>query len=99
MERAALRIVQLGAIAVVLAASPREVFDLDRFLVPKELVLHATALLAGLLLFRRIRFTRVDWFLLAYLLLSSVSVVFATNPWMGMRAVALSASGVMLFWI
>jgi len=99
MERAALRIVQLGAIAVVLAASPREVFDLDRFLVPKELVLHATALLAGLLLFRRIRFTRIDWFLLAYLLLSAVSVIFATNPWMGMRAVALSASGVMLFWI
>ncbi|HEV7241715.1 MAG TPA: O-antigen ligase family protein [Thermoanaerobaculia bacterium] len=99
MERAALRIVQLGAIAIVLAASPREVFDLDRFLVPKEVVLHATALLAGLLVFRKIRFTRVDWILLAYLLLSAVSVVFATNRWVGMRAVALSASGVMLFWI
>ena len=27
-----------------------------------------------------------------YLLLSAVSVVFATNPWVGVRAVALSAS-------
>lgn len=99
MGRGTLRIVQLGAVAVVVAATPREVFDLDRFLVPKEIVLHATAVLAGLFALRRIALARIDWLLLGYLLLSAVSVVFATNPWVGMRAVALSASAVMLFWI
>jgi O-antigen ligase len=94
-----LRIVQLGAILVVLAVTPREVFDLDRFLVPKELVLHATALLAGLFALRRIVLSRIDWLLLGYLLLSALSVVFAQNPWIGIRAVALSASAVLLFWI
>jgi O-antigen ligase len=98
-SRVALRILQLGAIAVVLAVTPREVFDLDRFLVPKELVLHATAVLAGLFALRRIVLSRIDWLLLGYLLLSALSVVFATNPWIGIRAVALSASAVMLFWI
>jgi O-antigen ligase len=95
----ALRILQLGAIAIVLAASPREVFDLDRFLVPKELVLHATAFAAGWFVLRRIALTRIDWLLLGYLAASAVSVVFAQNVWIGMRAVALSASAVMLFWI
>src|SRR3954467_6081287 len=41
-------LLQVGAIAVVFAASPTRAFDLDRFLAPKELVLHLTALLAGL---------------------------------------------------
>ncbi len=99
MGRGTLRIVQLGAVAVVVAATSREVFDLDRFLVPKEIVLHATAVLGGLFALRRIALARIDWLLLGYLLLSAVSVVFATNPWVGMRAVALSASAVMLFWI
>ncbi len=99
VSRVALRILQLGAIAVVLAVTPREVFDLDRFLVPKELVLHGTALLAGLFALRRIVLSRLDWLLLGYLLLSALSVAFATNPWIGTRAVALSASAVLLFWI
>jgi O-antigen ligase len=99
VERKALRVLQLGAIAVVLAASPREVFDLDRFLVPKEIALHATALLAGLFVLRRIALARVDFLLLGYLGLSAASVVFATNRWIGIRAVTLSASAVMLFWI
>ncbi|HET8774537.1 MAG TPA: O-antigen ligase family protein [Thermoanaerobaculia bacterium] len=99
MIRVALRILQLGAFAVVLAASPREVFDLDRFLVPKELVLHGTALLAGAFALRRIALSRVDWLLLGYLLLSALSAVFAANPWIGVRAVALSASAVLLFWV
>ncbi len=99
MERGALRVVQLGAVAIVLAVSPREVFDLDRFLVPKELVLHATVFIAGWLVLRRIALTRIDWLLLGYLALSALSVVFAANIWIGMRAVGLSASAVMLFWI
>src|SRR5205807_9137 len=46
-ERLALRIVQAGAIAVVILSSTLTMFDLDRFFVPKELALHVTAVAAG----------------------------------------------------
>lgn len=92
------RVLQLGAIAVVLAVSTFFAFELDRFFVPKELVLHATAVIAGLLAIRRIELTRIDWLLLGFLALSIASAVFATNPWLAARAVAISASGVLLFW-
>jgi O-antigen ligase len=100
-ERLALRIVQLGALAAVLAASTYKVFELDRFFVPKELVLHAVALLAGLLTvaaFRRVAFTRVDLLLLGFLVLGALSAGLATNPWTAARALAISVSGVALFW-
>ena len=100
-ERLAARVMQLGAIAAVLAVSTHKVFELDRFLVPKELVLHATALLAGVLSVRAVRRTaasRVDLLLVAYLLLGALSAAAATNPWLGFRAFAVSASAVVLFW-
>ena len=93
MTRGTLRILQLGAIAVILAVTPREVFDLDRFLVPKEIVLHATALLAGLFVLRRIALSRLDWLLLTFVGLSALSVVFATNRWIGPRADAQRVGG------
>lgn len=99
MGRGTLGILQLGAVAVILAVTPREVFDLDRFLVPKEIALHATAFLAGLFVLRRITLSRIDWLLAAFLGWSALSVVFATNRWIGIRAVTLSASAVLLFWI
>lgn len=95
MPRAALRVIQLGAIAVVLAVTTLNVFELDRFFVPKELVLHATAIVAALLVIRRIQATRL---LSLFLLVSAVSAVFATNPWLAMRAIAITASGILLFW-
>lgn len=99
-ERLALRVVQSGAIAVVLVATTHRMFDLDRFFVPKELVLHVTALLAGLLVLRSIRLTsRVDLALAGYLLLSGISALFAQNPYLAVRALAVSASGVVLFWV
>ncbi|HJT15988.1 MAG TPA: O-antigen ligase family protein [Thermoanaerobaculia bacterium] len=101
MRTAALRVLQIGAIAAVLVVSTQTVFDLDRFLVPKELVLHATALVAALLGFgalRRLTFTRGDWLLALYLLLSAISAALATNRWLGFRAFALSASAVLIFW-
>src|SRR6266849_3706742 len=45
----ALRVVQIGAIAAVLIVLPNPSFDLDRFLIPKELVLHITAVITSLL--------------------------------------------------
>ena len=94
-------LLQLGAIAVVFAASPTRAFDLDRFLVPKELALHVTALLAGLVAIRSVRRSKGSWIDLAlgvYLMLSVLSAFFATNPWLAARAVALSASALVLYW-
>jgi O-antigen ligase len=97
----ALRVIQIGAIAAVLVVLPNPSFELDRFLAPKELVLHITAVIAGLLALRSIRrvsMTRVDWLLIAYLAVSAASAVLATNRWLGLRALAVSASGIVLFW-
>src|SRR5215212_6987680 len=95
MPRVALRVIQLGAIAVVLAVTTLHAFELDRFFVPKELVLHVTAVVAALCVIPRIQVTRL---LAAFLLVSAISAVFATNPWLAMRAVAITASGILLFW-
>src|SRR5688572_21396791 len=101
-DRAPLLVLQLGAIAVVIAASTHRGFDLDRFLIPKELVLHATAALAGLVALgaiRSMKITKIDWLLCIYLGLSAISAVFATNHWLAARALAISISGVLVFWI
>src|SRR5512146_2712369 len=86
--RLALRVMQLGAIAVVFAATTRTLFELDRFLIPKELALHATAAIAGLLMLRAIGrsdLTRIDLLLAAYVLLSGVSAALAANRWLALR--------------
>src|SRR3954447_11465144 len=85
----ALREVQIGAIAVVVAVTTFHAFELDRFFVPKELVLHAAAALAGLLALRalwRTNLTRVDLLLAGYLGLSALSALMATNRWLAFRA-------------
>ena len=48
-ERLAALLLILGAFAVVLVVVPFRAFELDRFFLPKEVVLHATALLVALL--------------------------------------------------
>ncbi len=101
-ERIALLLLQIGAIAIVLAALPYKTFDLDRFFVPKELILHATAIGAALLCVtgrRRLSITGADGLLLAFLILSTASAVMAQNWWLAGRAVAMSVSGVLLFWV
>ncbi len=100
-EQAALRVLQFGALAVVLAAAPYKAFDLDRFFVPKELVLHATALAATLLCLiraRRLGLGRVDQLLALFLVVGVLSALFATNWWLAGRAVAVSLSGAACFW-
>jgi O-antigen ligase len=89
---------QIGAIAVVLAATTDTAFDLDRFLVPKELVLHLTAVIAGLLTLRGAVRNKVDRLLIVYLMVSAISAAFATNRWLGLRGLAISASAIVLFW-
>jgi O-antigen ligase len=92
----------VGAFVVILLSLPYKAFDLDRFFVPKELALHATAAITGLLvLARRPRPTlaRVDTFLLGFLALSLASALFAENWWLATRALAITASGVAVFWV
>jgi O-antigen ligase len=101
-DRFALVLVQLGAIAVVLAALPYKIFDLDRYFVPKELALHiAAAGAAFCCLTSRDRFSlaRIDWLLIGYLGLSSISAALAQNHWLSTRAVAISLSGAAMFWV
>ncbi|HZS62444.1 MAG TPA: O-antigen ligase family protein [Gemmatimonadaceae bacterium] len=98
-----MRVVQAGAIAVVLAALPYKTFDLDRYFVPKELVLGLAATAAALLLLahrdaHKPTVDRVDLLLLLFLSLSGASGWFAINSWLAWRAFAISFLGVLLFW-
>lgn len=98
--RAALRVLQAGAFAIVLAAAPYKLFELDRYFVPKELVLHLTALLAVLACVhgaRRLALTRVDTLLALFLLLGVVSSVAAENHWAAARAIGITFSGLVIF--
>ncbi len=101
-ERAAVRVLQAGALLVVLAATPYKTFELDRFFVPKELVLHVTAAVALLLVLpgiRRAALARVDQLLALFLALGLVSALFATNWWLAERAVGVSLAGATCFWV
>ena len=100
-ERLAAALLIIGAFAVVLAVVPHRSFELDRFFLPKEVVLHATALLVTLLVIpgrREWTWTRVDLFLLGYLVLTIVSALLATNGWLALRAFGITWSGLLLFW-
>jgi O-antigen ligase len=94
----ALRVMQAGAIAVVLAVCDVKLFELDRFFIPKEFVLHGTALLSLLFTWRRVTISKVDRLLLPFIVLSAISAAWSTNPWLGLRGLAIGASGVALFW-
>ena len=99
--RAALRTLQVGVIAVVLVSAPYKSFDLDRFFVPKELVLNLTALAVSLLCLARVKrlsLSRTDQLIALWLALGAASALFATNWWLGSRAFAVSLSGAACFW-
>ena len=91
----------LGVIAVMLVALSYKVFELDRYFVPKELVLNAAALVAAALVVFRdkaIRADTVDLLLIVFLGWSVLSAVFATNHWLAQRALAVSVSSALVFW-
>ena len=99
--RLALSILALGSVAVMLAASLYKPFDLDRYFVAKELVLHVCAASAALLCLvrcRRVALSMVDLMLVGFLLTGLVSSLFALNGWVAQRAWAVSFSGAVLFW-
>lgn len=94
-------LLQVGVILAVVAVLPYKVFELDRYFVPKELVLNVAALLVAALLLARLRslsFDLVDGLLAFFLLWSAASALFATNYWLGQRSLGVSVSGVVIFW-
>ena len=101
-DRLTLGVVVIGAMAVVLLSLPYKAFDLDRFFVPKELALHMTAAVSGLTLLARRRsptLSRVDTLLVGFLAISVLSGFFAQNWWVATRALAITASGLTVFWV
>jgi O-antigen ligase len=90
----------VGAVAVVLAVVPSTLFDLDRFSVPKELALLATALLTALIVLARA--DRIDvgvaeLGLGAFAIWSTLTALGATNWWLAGRAIGVTWAGVALF--
>ncbi len=85
----------------VLVALPYRSFDLDRFLVPKEMAVHTGAALALTLVIAggiAIPRTRTDHSFLVFLALSAVSALFATNGWLALRALSVSVSAAFVWW-
>jgi len=81
---------------------PYKAFDLDRYFVPKELVLHVCAAIATVRVLAKrgeIAVRSVDILLALFLVDSAISATFATNGWAAERALAISMSGAALFWV
>ena len=108
-DHLALRTLQIGAVAVPLAVVAYKVFELDRFFLPKELVVHLCAAICAVLclgrrpltttaLGERAGLTWVDVALVAFLALSLASCFAAPNPWLAARALSITLSGAALFW-
>ena len=95
-----MHVLQAGAIAIVLAAATYKLFELDRYFVPKELVLHLTALAAIVACVRgarRLELTRVETLLGLYFLLGVASAAVAENRWVAARAIGITFSGLVIF--
>lgn len=89
-----------GAFAVVLAGLHSQLFDLERHAVPKELALHATALVSIALLapaWRRIELGVVEALLAAFVAWSALSAALAVNPWLALRGFGVTFSAFVLY--
>src|SRR5687768_7146180 len=99
--RVAAIVLAIGVVAVMFATLSYKVFELDRYFVPKELVLNAAALLVALTLLPRLRsmrFDAADLLLALFLAWSALSAIFATNYWLAQRALGVSLAGALIFW-
>ena len=93
--------VWMAALGASLGVVTYRAFDLDRFFVPKELALHAGALVIVVALcasgWRAAR-SRTQVALIAWVALSALSGLAATSGWHALRAVELSLSAAVVFW-
>lgn len=100
-NRVAAFLIRLGVVAAVIAAAPYKLFELDRYFVPKELVLHLVALFIAIILIARRRTINIDLpdaLIALFLAWSGASALFATNHWVAQRALGLSISSALIFW-
>jgi O-antigen ligase len=91
----------LGVIAVALIALPYKLFELDRYFVPKELVLNLVAVCGAVWLFagrRTLRIDAADAFIGVFVAWSILSSLFADNLWLAQRALGVSLSSAVIFW-
>jgi O-antigen ligase len=82
-------------------ALPLKVFELDRYFVPKELVLHLVSLAGAIVLLAkraRVRESAVDVLLFLFIAWNVASAIFAANHWVAQRALAISISSILVFW-
>lgn len=89
------------AVVAVLVALPYRSFDLDRFLLPKELALHVAAALSLTLVVvsgASLARTRLDRSLVVFVMLTAASGLLATNGWLALRALALTVSAAFVWW-
>jgi O-antigen ligase len=101
VSKTATRLIQAGLVAAMLVALPYKIFELDRYFVPKELILNVVALIIGLTVVFRRRPTTVDLadkLLALFLVWSVASALFATNHWLAQRALGLSVASAIVFW-
>lgn len=94
-------LLQVGVVAVIIAAAPYKLFELDRYFVPKELAVHLVALLIAVALIVRRRSISIDLpdaLIGLFLAWSAASALFATNHWAAQRALGLSVSSALIFW-
>lgn len=99
-ERGITLVLCAGVIASMLVALSFKVFELDRYFVPKELILNAAALIiAGVIVVRprMVKLDSVDALLILFLLWSLVSSLFATNHWLAQRAFSVSFASAAIF--
>ena len=100
-SRTALVVLQCAAVAIVLAALPYQLFQLDRYTFAKELVLLVAALVATLCALasaRRLTVFMVDLLLAGFLVVSFLSALVASNRWLSFRAFGVSLAGAAVFW-
>ena len=101
LDFSAVKPLQVGLVAVALAALPFKVFELDRYFVPKELVLHVVALALAVLVLavaRSITVDAADALIAAFIAWSAASAIFATSHWAAQRALSLSIASAVVFW-
>lgn len=92
-------VIGCGLLLCTIALLPRVVVLPERFTLAKELVLHAAAVIAisATLWLRRLELDDLASGLIAVAVLSVVSAALANNAWEGMRAAAITLSGVSIF--
>lgn len=100
LPRGVLSVLSLGALATLLAALPYSTFDLERHAVPKELALVAAATASAWLLIRckaAVVVGRAELALCACALWTGISLAAAERWWPGLRATAVTCSGIAIF--